>query len=73
MSRIPIPATEQAPSAAQPLLASAKKHIGAVPNLLRILANSPAALEAISASPARSPKAPWTQLRVSASRWRWLK
>ena len=46
MSRIPIPATEQAPSAAQPLLASAKKQIGAVPNLLRILANSPAALEA---------------------------
>ena len=46
MSRIPIPATEQAPSAAQPLLASAKKQLGTVPNLLRILANSPAALEA---------------------------
>ena len=46
MSRIPIPATEQAPSAAQPLLASAKKRLGTVPNLLRILANSPAALEA---------------------------
>ncbi len=46
MSRIPIPATEQAPSAAQPLLASAKKQLGTAPNLLRILANSPAALEA---------------------------
>ena len=46
MSRIPIPAMEQAPSAAQPLLASAKKQLGTVPNLLRILANSPAALEA---------------------------
>jgi len=34
MSRIPIPATEQAPSAAQPLLASAKKRRGTVPNHL---------------------------------------
>ena len=34
MSRIPIPATEQAPSAAQPLLASAKKWRGTVPNRL---------------------------------------
>ena len=33
MSRIPIPATEQAPSAAQPLLASAEK-LGTVPNHL---------------------------------------
>ena len=46
MSLIPIPTMEQAPSAAQPLLASAKKQLGSVPNLLRILANSPAALEA---------------------------
>ena len=34
MSRIPIYATEQAPSAAQPLLASAKKQLGTVPNRL---------------------------------------
>ena len=34
MSRIPIPATEQAPSAAQPLLASANKQLGTVPNRL---------------------------------------
>jgi len=46
MSLIPIPTMEQAPSAAQPLLASAKKQLGSVPNLLQILANSPAALEA---------------------------
>ena len=46
MSRIPIPATDKEPSAAQPLLASVKKQLGTVPNLLRILANSPASLEA---------------------------
>ncbi len=73
MSRIPNPAMEQAPNAAQPLLASAEKQLGTVPNLLRILANSPAALEAYLVSPARSPQMPWTRRRVSASRWRWLK
>ena len=34
MSRIPIPATKQAPSAAEPLLPSAKKQLGTVPNRL---------------------------------------
>jgi len=46
MSRIPTPATEQAPEKAQPLLAAVQKQLGTVPNLIRIVANSPAALEA---------------------------
>ena len=46
MSRIPIPATiDDAPAAAQPLLEAVKKQLGSVPNLFRLVANSPAALE----------------------------
>ncbi len=46
MSRIPTPATiEAAPAAAQPLLQAVKKQLGGAPNLFRLVANSPAALE----------------------------
>ncbi|MEO3475037.1 carboxymuconolactone decarboxylase family protein [Roseomonas sp. CAU 1739] len=45
MSRIPTPATvEAAPEAARPLLNGVKAQLGSVPNLFRVLANSPAAL-----------------------------
>ncbi|MGK7754160.1 MULTISPECIES: carboxymuconolactone decarboxylase family protein [unclassified Roseovarius] len=46
MTRIALPASiETAPAAAQPLLEAVKKMLGSVPNLFRITANSPAALE----------------------------
>jgi len=46
MSRIPTPATiEAAPVASQPMLQAVKKQLGIVPNLFRLVANSPAALE----------------------------
>ncbi len=46
MSRIPTPASiEASPAAAQPLLEAVKKQLGSVPNLFRIVGNSPAALE----------------------------
>ena len=46
MSRIPTPATaEAAPAASRPLLDAVQKQLGSVPNLFRIVANSPAALE----------------------------
>lgn len=46
MSRIAIPASiAAAPAASQPLLDAVKKQIGVVPNLFRLVANSPAALE----------------------------
>ena len=46
MSRIPTPPTiDAAPPASQPLLENVKKQFGAVPNLFRLVANSPAALE----------------------------
>lgn len=47
MSRLAIPATiEAAPSASRPLLEGVKKQLGIVPNLFRLVSNSPAALEA---------------------------
>jgi uncharacterized peroxidase-related enzyme len=46
MSRLPTPASiEASPAAAQPLLAAVKKQLGVVPNLFRLVGNSPAALE----------------------------
>jgi hypothetical protein len=45
MSRIPTPVTiSDAPAASQPLLEGVKKQLGSVPNLFRLVANSPAAL-----------------------------
>ncbi len=46
MSRITTPASiDLSPVAAQPLLGSVKQQLGSVPNLFRIVGNSPAALE----------------------------
>jgi uncharacterized peroxidase-related enzyme len=46
MSHIPTPGTiDEAPAAARPLLEAVNKQLGSVPNLFRIVANSPAALE----------------------------
>lgn len=46
MSRLPIPTTiESAPAASQPMLEAVKKQLGLVPNLFRLVSNSPAALE----------------------------
>ena len=46
MSRIHTPASiEASPAAAQPLLDAVKKQLGVVPNLFRVVANSPAGLE----------------------------
>ena len=46
MTRIATPATiDAAPAAAQPLLEVVGKQLGSVPNLFRVVANSPAALE----------------------------
>ena len=46
MSRIPTPATiEAAPAASHPFLEAVKQQLGVVPNMFRLVANSPAALE----------------------------
>jgi len=45
MTRIAIPAVDHAPAASQPLLAAVLKQLGVVPNLMKMVGNSPAALE----------------------------
>lgn len=46
MSRIPIPAAiEDAPVAARPLLDAVKQQLGSAPNLFRLVANNPVALD----------------------------
>ena len=46
MSRLTTPVTiDAAPASARPLLEAVNKQIGSVPNLFRLVANSPAALE----------------------------
>ena len=46
MNRLSIPANvNEAPAASQPLLNAVNKQLGVVPNLFRLVANSPAALE----------------------------
>ncbi|ESQ91873.1 carboxymuconolactone decarboxylase family protein [Asticcacaulis benevestitus] len=46
MTRLSTPATvNEAPAASQPLLNAVNKQLGVVPNLFRLVANSPAALE----------------------------
>ncbi len=44
MTRIAIPATDQMPAASRPLLDAVSKQLGVVPNLMKVLGNSPAAL-----------------------------
>ncbi|MEE2690343.1 MAG: peroxidase-related enzyme [Pseudomonadota bacterium] len=46
MSRIAAPAVDAAPEASRPLLEATRKSLGSVPNLFRVVANSPVALEA---------------------------
>ncbi len=46
MSRIPTPvAISNAPAASQPLLEAVKKQLGVVPNMFRLVSNSPTALQ----------------------------
>ena len=46
MSRIPTPAAiAAAPEASRPLLEAVNKQLGVVPNMFRLISNSPAALE----------------------------
>jgi uncharacterized peroxidase-related enzyme len=45
MTRISVPTIELSPVASLPLLDAVKKQLGVVPNLMRLVGNSPAALE----------------------------
>jgi uncharacterized peroxidase-related enzyme len=45
MNRITIPTPDETPAASIPLLDAVKKQLGVVPNLMKLVGNSPAALE----------------------------
>jgi uncharacterized peroxidase-related enzyme len=45
MSRLSIPTIDKAPEASKPLFAAVKKQLGVVPNLMKLVGHSPAALE----------------------------
>ena len=45
MNRISIPTADQSPAASKPLLDAVFKQLGVVPNLMKLVGNSPAALE----------------------------
>jgi uncharacterized peroxidase-related enzyme len=47
MSRLTIPAREAAPAASRPLFDAVEKSLGVVPNLFRLVGQSPAALEGL--------------------------
>jgi uncharacterized peroxidase-related enzyme len=45
MNRIAIPTLDTAPAASRPLLEAVNKQLGVIPNLMKMVGNSPAALE----------------------------
>lgn len=69
MSRIPTPATiADAPAASQPLLEGVNKKLGVVPNMFRLIATSPAALEGyvgLSGALSKGKLPPQTRERVA--------
>lgn len=69
MSRLPVPTTiEDAPAASHGLLLAVKKQLGVVPNLFRLVSNSPAALEgylAMSGALAKGALPPATRERIA--------
>src|SRR5215470_1445033 len=50
MSRLAIPARDDVPEASKPILDAVHKQLGAVPNMFRLLAQSPAALQGYTAN-----------------------
>ena len=69
MPRIPTPETvDSAPAEARPLLQAVQRQLGTVPNLFRLVANSPAALEgylAMSAALSKGRLPPPTRERIA--------
>lgn len=63
MSRIAVPGREAVPEAARPLLDAVEKKLGAVPNLFRLMATSPAVLDGYLAKSAALSKTLDAKLR----------
>lgn len=50
MSRLTIPARDDVPEASKPILDAVQKQLGVVPNMFRLIAQSPAALQGFTAN-----------------------
>jgi uncharacterized peroxidase-related enzyme len=50
MSRLSIPTREEAPAGSQPILDAVHKQLGVVPNMFRLIAQSPVALQGFAAN-----------------------
>lgn len=50
MSRLAIPTRDEAPAASQPVLDAVHKQLGVVPNMFRLISQSPAALQGFAAN-----------------------
>ena len=50
MSRLAIPARDEVPDASRPILDAVQKQLGVVPNMFRLIAQSPAALQGFTAN-----------------------
>jgi hypothetical protein len=75
MSRMSIPAREDAPAVTQPLLDAVQKQLGVVPNLFRLVALSPAVLQGylgfsgalaktLDCAPGSGSRSPWPRSMV---------
>ena len=50
MSRLAIPARDDVPESSKPILDAVHKQLGAVPNMYRLIAQSPAVLQGFAAN-----------------------
>jgi uncharacterized peroxidase-related enzyme len=63
MSRLPIPDLDTAPDASKPILEAVHKQLGVVPNMFRLIAASPAALEGFAGNNAALAKTLYVKTR----------
>jgi uncharacterized peroxidase-related enzyme len=56
VSRLPIPARDDVPEASKPILDAVNRQLGVVPNMFRLFATSPAALNALTSLDAANAK-----------------
>lgn len=67
MPRLTVPARHDVPADSKPILDTVEKQLGVVPNMFRLIASSPAALQGYTANNAALARR-WTSRPASASR-----
>src|ERR1700736_2200783 len=70
MSRLTIPALDDAPEASRPILDAVNKQLGGVPNMFRLFSSSPAALKGFTSLSGALSKSLDVKLRARANVWR---